>query len=68
VRAPSDQIHGAATFHSRIERQPDGTYKATNGSIPDVPPQVAPTESEAINKLMTATQEWMGAGCRQSGK
>jgi hypothetical protein len=58
---PSDQITGSPTFHTLVERV-EGGYRATNVSMPSVPPQVAESEQEAVRAIRMATEAYIGKG------
>lgn len=58
---PSDQIFGSPTFHTKVEKC-DGGFRATNVSMPSVPPQVRASEAEAVNAVREATEAYIGKG------
>lgn len=59
---PSDQIQGSPNFHTIVVKQPDGTFTATNHSMPDVPPQNAADEMDAVRACRMATEKFIGMG------
>lgn len=59
---PSDQIQGSPTFHTRVEKLPDGRYKATNVSMAQVEPQIRGDEMDAIRAVRMATEAFIGKG------
>lgn len=58
---PSDTIKGSPTFHTRIEKQPDGSYKAT-ANVPGIGSVAKPTESEAILAIRAKAEAYFGGG------
>lgn len=69
MNAPADQIFGSPTFHYRVQRLENGTYRCTNESLRQhIDPVEAPSESEAINAAKAATEAWVGKGSGSQGK
>lgn len=53
LRSDYDLVSGQQ-FTVRVAKQPDGSFQAHAPAAKDVPPQSAPTESRAIQKMNDA--------------
>lgn len=64
MHASQNAIGGSSQLSTVIEKQADGTFKATSPSMPWAKPMVAGTVTEACQMLRQAYQEWVTDGCR----
>jgi hypothetical protein len=65
MRASQNASGGSSQLSMNLHQTEAGVFEAESPSMPWLEKVVAPTQSEAVQKLRQAYQDWILNGCRQ---